>query len=59
METLTTQSEPDACVATSAHETDVKSEDYVSRTESGCTRMLHAVDFMLQRSLRRSSPFSF
>ena len=45
--TLTIQPEAEGCVATIVHEMDAKWADYVSRTESGWTRMLDAVaDFL-------------
>jgi uncharacterized protein YndB with AHSA1/START domain len=41
--TLTIEPEAEGCVATIVHEMDAKWADYVSRTESGWTRMLNAV----------------
>ena len=42
--TLTIEPEPEGCTATIVHEMDAKWADYVSRTESGWARMMHAVD---------------
>jgi uncharacterized protein YndB with AHSA1/START domain len=45
--TITIQSEPEGCTATIVHKLDAKWADYVTRTESGWARMLHAVDRFL------------
>jgi uncharacterized protein YndB with AHSA1/START domain len=45
--TLTIQPEANGSVATIVHEMDAKWAEYVSRTESGWARMLHAVDDLL------------
>jgi uncharacterized protein YndB with AHSA1/START domain len=42
--TLTIEPEPEGCTATIVHEMDAKWADYLSQTESGWARMLHAVD---------------
>lgn len=42
--TLTIEPESDGCVATLVHEMDAKWVDYVSRTESGWSRMLAAIE---------------
>jgi uncharacterized protein YndB with AHSA1/START domain len=45
--TLTIQPEPESCAATIVHEMDAQWADYLSQTESGWARMLHAVDRLL------------
>ena len=45
--TITIRSEPDGCTATIVHEMDAQWADYVSRTESGWTRILDAIDRFL------------
>jgi uncharacterized protein YndB with AHSA1/START domain len=45
--TLTIEPEPEGCTATIVHEMDAKWADYLSQTESGWARMLHAVDRLL------------
>jgi uncharacterized protein YndB with AHSA1/START domain len=45
--TITIQSDPEGCTATIVHEMDAQWAEYLSRTESGWTRMLQAVDRFL------------
>jgi uncharacterized protein YndB with AHSA1/START domain len=45
--TLTIEPQPDGCMATIVHELDAKWADYVSRTESAWSRMLHEVERLL------------
>jgi uncharacterized protein YndB with AHSA1/START domain len=45
--TLTIEPDPDGCIATIVHEMDAQWLDYISRTESGWSRMLEGVESSL------------